>query len=359
MRQFTYTELRDLRVLLLSAFTPFDFPRMLADRMGIAFHNEVPLFIGFEDQLFDFLGKLNHKDQVYELLNAVVEARPKNEKLHAFAHKTGLFGAGMGNLEALVTKSPFYDLTKLMMRLAELSRYVCRIEIDDTEFGTGFLVGPDLVMTNYHVAKPFIQTPALAAKTKIRFDYRKMPDGVALYAGNVYALSAEKAVLAESAYDTLDEKKNVPISTPFPTDKLDYALLQLARAAGDEPAGPRVEDAVPNETTTRGWLKYPEPAPELGANDALFIVQHPQARPMEIAFDSNAILEYDPNKVRIRYKTNTEKGSSGSPCFNHKWQWVALHHSGSEGAFNQGIPVDKILKDLKTKGLLNRLTAEE
>jgi hypothetical protein len=54
MRQFTHTELRDLRALLLSAFTPFDFPRMLSDRMGIAFHNEVSPFMGFEDQLFDF-----------------------------------------------------------------------------------------------------------------------------------------------------------------------------------------------------------------------------------------------------------------------------------------------------------------
>ena len=30
----------------------------------------------------------------------------------------------------------------------------------------------------------------------------------------------------------------------------------------------------------------------------------------------------------LYYRTDTEPGSSGSPCFNDPWELVALHHSG-------------------------------
>ena len=30
---------------------------------------------------------------------------------------------------------------------------------------------------------------------------------------------------------------------------------------------------------------------------------------------------------RLRYQTNTEDGSSGSPVFNREWRVVALHHA--------------------------------
>ena len=63
--------------------------------------------------------------------------------------------------------------------------------------------------------------------------------------------------------------------------------------------------------------------------------------------------------TRLRYKTNTQPGSSGSPCFDASFQWIALHHSGdpmyhSGGAnaprYNQGILVSAITALLETRG---------
>jgi V8-like Glu-specific endopeptidase len=56
------------------------------------------------------------------------------------------------------------------------------------------------------------------------------------------------------------------------------------------------------------------------------------------------------NATRIRYKTNTEHGSSGAPCFDINWRLAALHHLGDPGYatlhrtdYNEGIPLEAIL----------------
>ena len=58
----------------------------------------------------------------------------------------------------------------------------------------------------------------------------------------------------------------------------------------------------------------------------------------------------------IRYETDTEPGSSGSPVFDNGWEIIALHHSGGDRApsdpsgntwlNNEGIRIDAIVKDL-------------
>jgi V8-like Glu-specific endopeptidase len=50
----------------------------------------------------------------------------------------------------------------------------------------------------------------------------------------------------------------------------------------------------------------------------------------------------------LRYTTNTQPGSSGSPVFDFEWNLVALHHLGDPAfdkltaEFNQGIPANAI-----------------
>ena len=67
-------------------------------------------------------------------------------------------------------------------------------------------------------------------------------------------------------------------------------------------------------------------------------------RRKEIALhDNNVTYVYD--RV-IRYNTDTEGGSSGSPVFNDQWQLCALHHAGWKNAdgsaTNEGIRISAI-----------------
>ena len=53
----------------------------------------------------------------------------------------------------------------------------------------------------------------------------------------------------------------------------------------------------------------------------------------------------------MRYRTNTDHGSSGAPCLAMDWSLVALHHLGDPAqgppVFNQGVPIGLIRDSIK------------
>ena len=56
------------------------------------------------------------------------------------------------------------------------------------------------------------------------------------------------------------------------------------------------------------------------------IIQHPKGRQKEVVIYNNRVqIIYDDF---IQYETDAEPGSSGSPIFNAQWQLVGIHHSG-------------------------------
>jgi V8-like Glu-specific endopeptidase len=68
----------------------------------------------------------------------------------------------------------------------------------------------------------------------------------------------------------------------------------------------------------------------------------------------------------VTYKTNTEAGSSGSPCFNANWDLVALHHSGDPNfdpghkpTYNEGIPFSAIANLLHERGHTDKLGEQQ
>jgi V8-like Glu-specific endopeptidase len=74
-----------------------------------------------------------------------------------------------------------------------------------------------------------------------------------------------------------------------------------------------------------------------------------------LGMDMDSILGENDNGTRLRYRTNTEHGSSGSPCFDCDWNLVALHHYGDPAyhknpEFNQGIPIRAIRQLLESRG---------
>ncbi len=79
---------------------------------------------------------------------------------------------------------------------------------------------------------------------------------------------------------------------------------------------------------------------------------------MQLALDADARAALNGNGTRVTYKTGTEPGSSGSPCFNRFWNLIALHHGAdslypqfdARGA-NRGIPMARIADRLRAAGL--------
>jgi hypothetical protein len=82
-------------------------------------------------------------------------------------------------------------------------------------------------------------------------------------------------------------------SAEVPPDQLDYAVLRLAKRAGDDPIGGPQPYSGP-----RGWIEAPQAEHDFKKNPAINIVQHPSGRPMQIAVSSKAVVDSALTRVR-------------------------------------------------------------
>jgi len=109
----------------------------------------------------------------------------------------------------------------------------------------------------------------------------------------------------------------------------------------------------------------PDAAPDLAPVTPVIIAQHPDGQPVKLTLDTDAINRergfwLNPLGTRVRYATNTEGGSSGSPCFDFNWRLIALHHYGDPknsgtnlrrfGDYNQDVPIGMIRDRLTRVG---------
>ena len=82
---------------------------------------------------------------------------------------------------------------------------------------------------------------------------------------------------------------------------------------------------------------------ELEKDDKVMIFQHPHGKPTQ--FSNGAII--DVIRPFVRYKANTDPGSSGSPVLRNL-DVIAIHHSRVEKGFKQGTLCSAIIQDLNT-----------
>jgi hypothetical protein len=254
---------------------------------------------------------------------------------------------------------PQLDMREWLSEALKNEERVCRIERNAVVLGTGFLVGPDTVLTNWHVIQGPIKSKTDNTGIVCRFGYRKRPNGQDEPGVEVPLKVTFAEWHVDSSPKLSDEEELAGV--PAPTeDQLDHAVVRLERAFGSEPTFTRaLKDGTTENGPVRGWVWVPAAMPPLAARaapdkpgDPLFIIQHPRGEPLKVALDTNAVLVVNP--TRIRYTTNTDPGSSGSPCFNLRWSPVALHHIGDTehepAEFNQGIPLHLIRLRLRREG---------
>ena len=346
----TTDQFREFWEALRKAYPLANFDIMLKTRLGKQREN-ISVGPNLDKIVFDVINDAEMKGETLELINAARQSNPKNPDLLTFSEHFGLTSITRELEREVVEGLPDVDIMPWRTRLGEIEGQVCRIEIPKTKLegiGTGFLVGPDLVLTNYHVVEDIVKQKYKPTDLVIRFDYRKAADGTELYAGTTFK-AATKWLVDSAPYSTVDLKIDPGAELPA-SDNLDYALLRVDGNPGKTPVNPKTADPM---APGRGWISLPTAAVELKANDPLFIVQHPKARPLKLALNTQSILSVNGNRTRVRYRTNTEKGSSGSPCFDLDWNLVALHHSGDpdydlahKPDFNEGIPIDAIYSQL-------------
>jgi endonuclease G len=173
--------------------------------------------------------------------------------------------------------------------------------------GTGFLVAPWLFMTNNHV----LPDADMAAAATVRFGYQEQESG------DIAGVTTVK----------LDPARFF-VTSPY--TELDYTLVAAA---------PMPTDAQPPGAAL-GSIRLMGSLGKILEGEPVNIIQHPDGRPMEIAFRNNRLISLVSDDV-MTYSTDTDRGSSGAPVFNDQWELVALHRASVEATDAQGRPVDR------------------
>ena len=213
----------------------------------------------------------------------------------------------------------FEDPVGFRRELALAEVRTARIEIGGHAKGTGFLVSPRHILTNRHVVSAATDDGAA------RFDYKMQPGGAQASSGRVVRFAADWAAAASDGRALVDE---IGADGPEP-GAWDFALVRLADPVGEQTLG---ADPAAAGGETRGFYKLDGSPYTYLAEEPVRIVGHPSGRPALLSYASPSQIRRTPSGTRVRYQTNTEGGSSGSPVFNKEWRIIALHQAAGPTA---------------------------
>jgi hypothetical protein len=318
--QIDHGKRREIREALIDGFpTAGELALVAYDILGEPLQNITPVPGPMPTMAFDLIVWANSRGRLTELVMGAAAGNRTNPKLRVLANQFKFAELVAGeNERVLMDDVPFQNVGQWLDILGVSRRAVCRIEPqpppDYNNYGSGFLVAPDVVMTNYHVVEPFLNNGA--GKVVLRFDYETDKQGVAVSQGRSCRLAAN--------WDLVKS----------PVNQLDFALVRLSEPAGN--------DAV--NGGTRGLLK--PVASKFLRDRPLLILQHPAADPLKLAIGS--VVDPDTIPNRVAYNVNTKGGSSGSPCFTSALEVGAIHHWGGSN-HNRGVTQTAILNYLKNE----------
>ena len=219
---------------------------------------------------------------------------------------------------------------------ADRGRAVCKIIASGVAYdgmaypewvGTGFLIAPNILLTNNHV----LNSRAVAAQATAVFDYQQ--DGAGGFAAR-----------AEFRFDP----DRLFVSSP--AEALDYTFVWI--------------DGAPHERF--GHIPFWRGSFIGVPNEDANIIHHPDGVPKRVSLRNNRVVSLGLDDVLTHYVADTEPGSSGAPVFNNAWKLFALHHASTGGlsggmaarirdagveggVLNEGIKTSAITADLERR----------
>ena len=189
----------------------------------------------------------------------------------------------------------------------DAARSVGRIVTLGRASGTGFLVSPELVMTNQHV----LRSRSEAEGSTLELDFEANRFGVPKTTQS-FRLRPARFFLADAG--------------------LDFALCAIDPTSAQGMA-----------LAAYGFRPLIGKEGKIAIGEPVNIVQHPRGLEKQIVIRNNRLVDLPDAPAMdafFHYEADTDRGSSGSPVFNDQWEVVALHHSGVPKTNAKGQLVD-------------------
>lgn len=268
------------------------------EALGI-FLNELLLYKGDADEDAAFLRSLFANERY--ALDRPIATKPVVARWHGNENAATM-------QEKIVGENTLRHIRFLRVALDKADAVV---HITADGYGTGFLIAPDLLMTNHHV----LQTADVARQSTYTLHYELDLD------------------------NQLKETTVITAKTNgffYTNATLDYTIVQLERAVI------HVQPLHLQPLLVR-------------LDERVTIIQHPGGHVKKISMQNNFVVYADGEVVQ--YTTSTLPGSSGAPVFNDDFQVVAIHRAGgmlkdpnSQQRYlrNEGASMIAVLKDLRS-----------
>jgi S1-C subfamily serine protease len=224
-------------------------------------------------------------------------------------------------LERLLDSRSRLIRIELAAEVVSAARSVAKLSVTfagQAAHGTGFLISPDRVLTNYHNVAHATYGRAIGVVAEFDYDLGEH----------------DSPLVRRALVDTI---------VGDPDD--DWAVLTLAAPVNRPP------------------LRLGTPF-DIGSNDLVVFIQHPQGGFKQFSLEPLAI-RYRDDRV-IQYLADTQHGSSGSPVFNQRMQVIALHQAEAEARgevggtgvaadetarHNQGVRITRVTAGLAARGI--------
>lgn len=231
----------------------------------------------------------------------------------------------------------------LLRTIPKICLVKARLKTGQTQ-GTGFLIGPQTVLTAWHVIEPLLDAasgqPSADShkRLEVRFDFLDPVEGVKETARRYYV---QEQWLGEHSPCHASEKPSArgmdsqALSGAIDANHLDFAVIRLKGSPGRDRGVVKL---------SRERLQLSEDAPT-----SLLVFQHPNQFPQR--FVAGRITGYFGNgepPPRLRHQANTEHGSSGGLCVDAEFESIGLHQAAvidpqGEAVANQAIPTALIV----------------
>lgn len=267
-------------------------------------------------------------DALDETINGILHVHPEREHRDAF--------------DETINRLRFVNPRKA--EFMKLSRRVCLVRRKRGSDATGFLVGPDLMLTCAHALLGTRGIFADPDDVTILFDQFPWDPKKTLRAKGdscglrflPFSKPAQPDVVASSI------KVSSRCRRRFDDNELDYILVRLDRPIG--------LSFLPYSHRIRGWNNCSRAdAPAAGR---VFVVQHPEGEDLQFAdgyIPANHTVADFPHL--FHYKSITLNGSSGGPIYDEKRRVVGMHIGERSPSEQLGVSFQKIFEDLEKEGV--------